>query len=47
MPLRALSPYAFTREAYYQRRRFQIYDGKPPAASVLQEFEEFEEFEDE
>lgn len=39
----ALSPYVFTREAYYQRRRFQIYDGKPPVADVFDEFEEFED----
>ena len=26
----ALDPYAFTREAYYQRRKFQIFDGDPP-----------------
>ena len=26
----ALDPYAFTREAYYQRRRYVIYDGTPP-----------------
>lgn len=36
----ALSPYVFTREAYYQRRRFQIYDGNPPAADVFDEFED-------
>ncbi len=26
----ALDPYVFTREAYYQRRRYQVYDGNPP-----------------
>jgi ABC-type transporter lipoprotein component MlaA len=26
----ALDPYVFQREAYLQRRRFQIYDGNPP-----------------
>ncbi len=26
----ALDAYVFTREAYYQRRRFQVYDGNPP-----------------
>ena len=33
----ALDPYAFTREAYYQRRKFQIFDGDPP----LDDFDEF------
>lgn len=33
----ALDPYAFTREAYYQRRKFQIFDGEPP----LDEFDDF------
>lgn len=42
----ALSPYVFTREAYYQRRRFQIFDGKPPTETLLQQFDEFEEFDD-
>lgn len=40
----ALDPYAFTREAYIQRRRYQIFDGNPPAADYFDEFEE--EFED-
>jgi phospholipid-binding lipoprotein MlaA len=26
----ALDPYAFVRDAYLQRRRNQVYDGKPP-----------------
>ena len=30
----ALDPYSFTREAYYQRRRYDIFDGNPP----LEEF---------
>ena len=33
----ALDPYAFTREAYYQRREFQIFDGDPP----LDDFDDF------
>ncbi|MYE87290.1 MAG: VacJ family lipoprotein [Gammaproteobacteria bacterium] len=33
----ALDPYAFTREAYYQRREFQIFDGNPP----LDDFDDF------
>lgn len=32
----ALDPYVFTREAYHQRRRYEIYGGNPP----LEEFEE-------
>lgn len=33
----ALDPYAFTREAYHQRREFLIYDGAPP----LDDFDDF------
>ncbi len=33
----ALDAYAFTREAYYQRREFQIFDGDPP----LDDFDDF------
>ncbi len=33
----ALDPYIFTREAYYQRREFLIYDGEPP----LDDFDDF------
>jgi len=43
----ALSPYVFTREAYYQRRRFQIFDGDPPEADKFDEFEDLDEFDDE
>ncbi len=43
----ALSPYVFTREAYYQRRRFQIYDGAPPVTDRFEEFEELDELDDE
>jgi len=39
----ALSPYVFTREAYYQRRRFQIFDGAPPQADKFDEFEDLED----
>ena len=42
----ALDPYAFTRDAYYQRRKFLIYDGRPPLDELFDEFEEFEEFDD-
>jgi len=42
----ALDPYAFTREAYYQRRKFQIFDGAPPQDEFFDEFED-EEFEEE
>lgn len=31
----ALDPYSFTREAYFQRRRYQIYDGAPPFEDFL------------
>lgn len=37
----ALDPYAFTREAYLQRRNYLIYDGNPPIEDDL--FEELEE----
>ena len=40
----ALSPYVFTREAYYQRRRFQIFDGAPPQ---VDKFDEFDDLDDE
>ncbi len=40
----ALSPYVFTREAYYQRRRFQIFDGAPPE---VDKFDEFDDLDDE
>ncbi len=33
----ALDPYVFTREAYYQRREFQIFNGQPP----LDDFDAF------
>jgi phospholipid-binding lipoprotein MlaA len=36
----ALDPYAFTREAYFQRRKYVIFDGDPP-----EEFDDF--FDDE
>ncbi len=42
----ALDPYAFTREAYYQRRRYQIFDGSPPQEEFFDEFED-EDFEEE
>ncbi len=38
----ALDPYAFTREAYLQRRRNLVYDGNPP----IEEFEDFEDYDD-
>lgn len=34
----ALDPYSFTREAYYQRRKFLIFDGNPPEEDVFNEF---------
>ena len=39
----ALDPYAFTRDAYLQRRRFLIYDGDVPLDDFFDEFEEFDE----
>ena len=36
----ALDPYAFTREAYYQQRKFAIYDGSPPVEDFFIDFEE-------
>ena len=36
----ALDPYAFTRDAYFQRRKFLIYDGDPPMDDFFDEFDE-------
>ena len=36
----AIDPYAFTREAYYQRRKFLIFDGDPPVDDFFDDFEE-------
>ena len=36
----ALDPYAFTREAYYQRRKFLIFDGDPPVDDFFDDFDE-------
>ncbi len=36
----ALDPYAFTRDAYYQRRKFLIFDGDPPVDDFFDDFEE-------
>ncbi|MFP6816352.1 MAG: VacJ family lipoprotein [Pseudomonadales bacterium] len=41
----ALDPYAFTREAYYQRRKFLIFDGDPPMDDFFSD--DFDEFDDE
>ena len=38
----ALDPYVFTREAYRQRRMFQIHDGNPP----LDDFDDFDDDEE-
>jgi len=38
----ALDPYSFTREAYFQRRKFLIFDGDPPEEDMFDEY-----FEDE
>lgn len=36
----ALDPYAFTRDAYYQRRKFLIYDGELPDDDLFDEFDD-------
>jgi phospholipid-binding lipoprotein MlaA len=38
---RAYDPYAFIREAYLQRRRFQVYDGNPPDEPLRDPLEDF------
>jgi phospholipid-binding lipoprotein MlaA len=40
----ALDPYLFTREAYYQRQKFRIFDGDPPEEDFFDD--DFEEFDD-
>jgi len=39
----ALDPYVFTRDAYYQRREYVIFDGDPPMDDFLEEFDELDE----
>lgn len=39
----ALDPYAFTREAYLQRREYLIYDGNPPTEEYDEIFEDLPE----
>ena len=36
----ALDPYAFTRDAYYQRRKFLIFDGDLPEDDLFDEFDD-------
>ena len=36
----ALDPYVFTREAFYQRRKFLIFDGDPPREDPFAAFDE-------
>ncbi len=36
----ALDPYAFTREAYYQRRKYLIFDGDPPFDDFFDDVDE-------
>ena len=38
----ALDPYAFTRDAYFQRRQFVIFDGDPPVEDFFDEFDDDE-----
>ncbi len=40
----ALDPYVFTREAYYQRQKFLIFDGDPPEDDFLDD--DFDDFDD-
>jgi phospholipid-binding lipoprotein MlaA len=43
----ALDPYVFTREAYYQRRRFLVFDGDPPMDDFFSDdFDEFDDLEE-
>jgi phospholipid-binding lipoprotein MlaA len=39
----ALDPYAFTRDAYYQRRKFLIFDGDPPMDDFFDDFDDLDE----
>ena len=39
----ALDPYVFTRDAYFQRRKFLIFDGDPPLDDFFDDFGEEEE----
>ncbi|MEM9621751.1 MAG: VacJ family lipoprotein [Pseudomonadota bacterium] len=39
----ALDPYAFTRDAYYQRRKFLIHDGELVEDEFFDEFDDFED----
>lgn len=36
----AIDPYAFTRDAYKQRRAFEIFNGDPPVEDFFEDFEE-------
>ena len=43
----ALDPYAFTREAYHQRRKFLVFDGDPPMDDFFSDdFDEFNDLEE-
>jgi phospholipid-binding lipoprotein MlaA len=39
----ALDPYAFTREAFLQRREYLIYDGNPPTEGYEDIFQDLED----
>ena len=43
---RAFDPYAFIRDAWLQRREFEIFDGNPPPETLEEEFLEEEPLED-
>jgi len=44
---RAYDPYAFIRDAYSQRRLYQVYDGNVPEELLPQDEDEFDDVEDE
>lgn len=42
----ALDPYSFTREAFYEQRRFEYYNGAPPAEDFFDELDELDELDE-
>ena len=42
----ALDPYAFTRDAYFQRRKFLIYDGSPPIDDFFDDFDDLDDLDE-
>ena len=40
----SLDPYAFVKDAYFQRQEYKIYDGNPPEPEIDEEaFEDYNE----